>query len=36
MSQDKTLEVKESRVRELAGECNDFEVAMKILFVVTQ
>ena len=32
MSKDKTLEVKESRVRELAGECSDYKKAMQILF----
>jgi len=32
MSKDKTLEIKESRVRELAEECADYKKAMQILF----
>ena len=32
MSKDKTLEIKESRVRELANECTDYKKAMQVLF----
>ena len=32
MSKDKTLEIKASRVRELAEECADYKKAMQILF----
>ena len=32
MSEDKTCEVKESRVRELAEECSEYKRAMQILF----
>jgi hypothetical protein len=32
MSEDKTYEVKQSRIRKLARQCPDYEKAMRILF----